>query len=220
MEAALEHRRLRLGSLPDCRTVVCVAGGSSFTAAQARLLGMAAHRGIIIIAINDAIYPCWFANMLYACDPQWWDLHWESLQPWRYGGGHRVSLGVAREGHPFAPNHSDVWWVECSGTDGWDDDPDKIRSGGNSGYQAIQIAVKGFRPEKVILVGYDMQGKHFFGDHPAQIRMHPNMNTWVQGYNELGNILDRRGVRVVNASPGSALKRFPAVDLAAALAEA
>ena len=173
--------------------------------------------GTAVIAVNDAIYPCGFADIAYACDPQWWDLH-GGLRAYR---GLKVALGVSRGGQPFAPAYDDVWWVECSGTDGWDDDPDKIRSGGNSGYQALQVAAKGYSPKNIILVGYDMQGPHFFGEHPASIRMHPNMATWIQSYNILGDkLIDSMGINVVNASPGSALKRFPPVDLAAALAEA
>jgi hypothetical protein len=187
-------------------TVVIVAGGPSLTLAQTRLIAMARERNLVrVIAINDAIYPCWWADIGYACDEKWWKYH-GSLPAF---AGERVSL----EPTPFksvlvAPRYA-----------GGGIDP-KGRAlatgapGGNSGYQALQIAVH-CGAARIILVGYDMRGKHWFGDHPIRVGgVDPPFSDFIAAFVAIVPELERHKVKVLNASPKSELKCFPAVDLA------
>src|SRR5690606_9521612 len=58
------------------RPTVIVAGGPSLDLAQVRAVAMArAGDRIRVVAVNDAVYPCWFADIAYACDRKWWRYH-------------------------------------------------------------------------------------------------------------------------------------------------
>ena len=52
------------------QTVVCIASGPSLTQDQVDQV-----KGLNTIAINDAYKLAPWANILYACDYQWWDWH-------------------------------------------------------------------------------------------------------------------------------------------------
>lgn len=178
--------------------VVIVAGGESFSAAQARLIGIARSRGDIrVIAVNDAIYPCWFADIAYACDASWWRWH----GPLPGFSGQKLCL---EESVPF----DDVGVLKNTGTVGFDPDPGALRSGGNSGYQAMHLAAHmGGRP--LILVAFDHRGAHWFGDHPEGLRVtRPTFNARRDAFRSLKEAFDDLGISVVNASERTALDVF------------
>lgn len=187
------------------KSVVIVGGGESVTAAQCRLIAMARARNMVrVIALNDAVYPCWFADVAYACDRRWWEHH-GSLP--KFQG---IKLGL--EPTPF----HDVHHMCNTGTSGFDPDPQALRSGGNSGYQALHLSAH-LGAKRVILVGYDMKGRHWFGDHPPGVAraVSPNMGMRLREFSGLAPELAKRDITVVNATPGSALCHtvFPHVDL-------
>lgn len=185
--------------------VAIIAGGPSLSLSQIRLLGISRAADLIrVIAVNDAVYPCWFADRVHACDQKWWDEH--------HGvpgfSGTKSSLEPTR--------FPDVLTYRNTGTSGLDDATDAIRSGGNSGYQAMHLAVH-FGVRKIVLVGFDMTGdpmNHWFGHHPAPIAISVRtMDNRIREFAELKPLLADRGIDVVNASPGSALTFFRAGDL-------
>lgn len=186
------------------RPAVIIAGGPSFSLKDTRLIGMArAQNRIFVVTVNDAVYPCWYADVAYACDRRWWDHH----AGLKYFHGLKLSLERT--------DFQDVTTLENTGPEGYDPDPWKIRSGGNGGYQAIQVAAHLGAP-KVILVGYDMQGGHWFGEHPSEIRstLAPQTRAnMIRGFAVLGDALAKRGVKIFNATPGSAITAFPRVSL-------
>lgn len=182
-------------------TVVIVAGGPSLCLKQVRHIAIArAKETVRVIAINDAVYPCWFADVLWACDPPWWKHH-EGVPGFP---GRRVSFdpcGVPGVDHLIG-----------TGTEGFDPTPGSIRSGGNSGYQAIHLSIH-LGVERIILVGYDMHasgGTHWFGEHPDPVRrIFRNMSQRIMRFNDLVAPINEHGIEIVNCSPGSALKAFP-----------
>jgi hypothetical protein len=187
---------------------VIVAGGASFTAAQARLIGMARTRGLIrVIAINDAIYPCWFADIGFASDATWWQFHGELA---RFEG-----LKLTIEQKTALPEW--VFYLRNSGAHGFDRDRGSLRTGENGGYQSLHLAVH-LGASKIILVGYDMHGPHWFGEHPRKIRkIEPNRDRLIRMFTSLANEASARNIAVLNASEQSALKAFQFVDLASEL---
>jgi hypothetical protein len=193
------------------RTVALVAGGPSLSLAQVRLLGMArAKNKIRVIAINDAAYPCWFADIAYACDARFWRYH-DGIPGFR---GMRVSLDDSRlPGIKFLKN---------TGPEGFDPHPGSIRSGSNSGYQALHLAVH-LGAARVILVGYDMTGdpsQHWFGNHPPQLGTSARtMEHRIRAFAGLKPELERRKIEVINTSPRTALTFFRRGDLETVLRE-
>lgn len=86
-----------------------------------------------------------------------------------------------------------------------------IHEGGNSGYQAINLAFHaGVR--RIVLLGYDMQRtggrSHWFGDHPGRLNVASPYERWVRDFASIAADLEAEGVEVINASRETALECF------------
>lgn len=181
------------------RTVVVIGSGPSLSTADLRKVGAARIAGRCrVIAINDAVYVAWFADWLHACDAKWW--RWHPGIEERFPG-----IKTSLQAVPG------VSLITETGISGFDPDPSKIRTGKNGGYQAIHLAAHA-GAKKIVLLGIDMQGPHFFGDHPDRIQAQWGA-LMIPHFETIKPALAERGIHVVNASPGSALKAFPAGSL-------
>ncbi len=94
-----------------------------------------------------------------------------------------------------------------------------IHQGSNSGYQAIGLAVH-LGVKRIILLGYDMkfgpEGQvHHHGDHPKGMNNPAAglFSAWIERFKTIVPDLERAGVEIINCTPGSALKCFPAAKL-------
>jgi hypothetical protein len=187
-------------------TVVCVASGPSLTAADVTFC-----RGkAFVLAIKDAIRLAPWADALYACDAKWWK---------KYGDG----LDFA--GPKYTLDHFAARWATVlrnTGDSGLETDPTGLRTGKNSGYQAINLAVH-LGATKIVLLGYDMspdkadpKKHHWFGAHPWKTT--PPYALFLPFFRTLVGPLKALGIPIVNASRRSALTCFPMASLAEALA--
>jgi hypothetical protein len=194
--------------LPDWRgeTAVVIASGPSAKEANFEALG-----GYRVIAVNESwkLYPN--ADALYACDRAWWDLHrgcpdftglkiTEDTRAARTYGLQRVEID--RAAHAML--------VEK---------PGHIGNGGNSGFQAVNIAVQ-TGVKRIILIGFDYQGEHWHGDHPRPLNnpTSDKLATWAKRLDAVAPELARLGVEVLNASPASALTAFQKIEMERRLA--
>lgn len=116
-------------------------------------------------------------------------------------------------------------------------DPLWIRGGGNSGYQAVNLAVH-LGAKKIVLIGFDMKGSggkvHWHDAHPPgmnnprdgrfivvptadggtqRIFSKGNFENWCETFATAVPDLERAGVEVVNATEVSALTVFPMARL-------
>lgn len=93
------------------------------------------------------------------------------------------------------------------------DEPGVVGSGGNSGFQAINIAVQ-FGAEKILLIGFDMHaagGVHWYGRNRWKNANNPldhNYVHWRKALGKQAKVLHGMGVDVVNVSETSALTCF------------
>jgi hypothetical protein len=192
-------------------TAVVLGSGPSLTAAQVE-----AVRGLRVIAVNDTFRLCPWADVLYACDKGWWDHHTDALQ----FAGLKVSGWLPDRG-PAPIEHPAVRVVLLSDEPGYSNRPDVIRHGANSGHQALQLAAH-FGASTVILLGLDMRfasdgRSHFFGDHPDKLRAPMALDRFLALFEAAAPDYAQHGVRVINATPESALTCFPMMSLEAAL---
>jgi len=157
-----------------------------------------------VIAINNANTLAPWAEVLYACDYKWW--HWHKGVPSFTG----MKFSVDERSRAF----HDVQVLRKSGADGLELDPGALKTGSNSGFQAINLAVH-FGAKRVVLLGYDMQGDHFFGKHPDGTV--PPFQICLEKFRTLVEPLRRLGVEVINCSRKTKLDCFPRMDLADAL---
>lgn len=188
---------------------IVAASGPSLTEEVA---GMC--RGERVIAVNDAYRLLPWADVKYACDAAWWQIHRRN-----------VLSGECWTSHSLSPKNDKRNMTEgfcvIAGRDGagFSRDPAFIHYASNSGFQAVNLAIL-FGADPIILVGFDMRevgGKsHFFGRHKAPLRDHAQFGVWCTKFAKAAELLNGTP-RIINATPGSALTCFPMMPLAEAL---
>lgn len=187
-------------------TCVCIGSGPSLT-----LDDVAAVRGRArVIAINRSYEFAGWADAMYACDGKLWE--WVKGAPTFHGLKYSID--------PAAAKWLGVQVLRNDGPLGLCLDPTGLRTGKNSGYQALNLAVH-FGAARVILLGYDMgtatDGRsHWHPDHPdRQMSPYPQM---IDAFVSLIEPLAAIGVTVVNCSRRTALTAFPRAPLDTELA--
>jgi hypothetical protein len=184
----------------DGETVAILASGPSLTADTAIRIR---ERKIPAIAINTSFLRAPWAAMLYAADAAWWTAYRNKVADFR---GLKVTVRV----EPF----DDLLALEVSGHLGFDPAPGKIRTGANSGYQAVHVALAA-GAKRIELHGFDMRHHdglhHWHGTHPMPLRNHGGSiyERWVKSFESLVPEAAKLGAEVVNCTPDSALKCFP-----------
>ncbi len=158
---------------------------------------------------------CPWADCLYAADLNWWK-HRNGAP--EFSGikisqdeeaCRRYDVNKVKLGEPYNKILVDkAGTIAAGGSEG---------SGGNSGFQAKNIAVQ-FGAAKIALVGFDMRldlGDHWHGRHPKGMN---NPSTaiiakWRKTLNENAPLLAQLGIDVVNCSEISALTAFPKMTM-------
>lgn len=186
----------------DC---IVAATGPSLTEAVA-----AQCRGHRVIAVNDAYRRLPFADVLYAGDADWWEVHQGcpgfAGERWTAHGPGNDKTAIA---DPYGlrvvagPRQVDA--------PGFSLDPARIHYGNSSGFQAINLAIL-FGATAIRLVGFDMrvpagQPRHFFGDHPAPLGNVSNYEHFLPAFQAAARRLPGH-LRIINCTPGSALRCF------------
>lgn len=209
---------------PDWDKCIVAAPGPSLTPAVARVCRIKRLTDYWkIIAVQDAYRLLPHADALYACDNHWWEHHGDCGG----FGGEKWSTHEGGEGssnNKLATGLADRFGIRCVqgvSRDRFSTDPGVIAYGGNSGFQALNLALlKGCK--RIVLVGFDMrhvEGRaHFFGDHPkgfGQCSDH-QMQSFAKYFAMAAKDLPA-DVSIVNATLGSALTCFPMMPLDAAL---
>lgn len=193
---------------PDS-TIVCVGSGPSLVPAD---ILRAACAGAVILAINSAYLACpsVLPDVLYAPDAQWW-------------GWHPAALDLPCLKFAFqqeAAIYPQLTILGRTGYDGLDTDPRYLRSGGHSGYAAINLAVH-LGAKRIVLLGYDHRpaadGAHHFagGDHPDG--SHVPYDVHLAVYDTLVAPLAALNIMIVNASRVTTITAFPCATLAEVL---
>ncbi len=190
-------------------TAVVVGTGPSLTMIQLHVLARSRlARRCRVIVVNDAVFLAWWADWLHACDHKWWQWHRETAPKFpgiRTTCSEQVLESWAHFLIPEPGNKDDGF------RGGFAEAQDTVATGGNGGYQSIQIAAKA-GATKIILLGLDMQAPasgepHYHGDHPDRIRS-DYANTMLPYFSSLAEALEHRDVEVINCSPGSAIDCF------------
>ncbi len=190
-------------------TVVILASGPSLSIAQCDAVRawrqQAANRRVI--AINTTFRRAPWADVLYACDAPWWRLHHAEVTATVRSELWTQDKEATRA---FAVRH-----IESAALPGLGRRPGLIHQGGNSGYQAINLASQA-GVAKIILLGYDMHGTHWHGRYENGL---PNtaphlFETWIANAKLLAADLAKDGIEVVNCTEGSALPWFTKASLA------
>ena len=158
---------------------------------------------------HAAIAP--WADILYAADRMWWR---QNLEAARAFAG--VKATITPNGYTdFTPEIDGVRVLGNGGPQGFDDRTDYLRTGWNSGYQAMHLAAH-LGVARVLLLGFDMhakKGEHWHGDHRWRPGYKSRYPLFIRSFSIGAPEFERRGIEVLNCTPGSALKCFPVATL-------
>jgi hypothetical protein len=145
--------------------------------------------------------------VLYACDQDWWRRYHDVIEGFT---GERWTQDV-QAAKQYNLNH-----VVGESLAGLGTTPGVIHFGGNSGYQAMNLAWQ-FGAARIVLIGYDMQrtgGKtHWFGDHPKGLNNIPILDELPARFRSLAADLRNQGCEVLNCTRETALDCFDRVTV-------
>lgn len=190
------------------RCVVIVASGPSaadedFSAIRARLAASGRSEPVWI-AVNASYRLTPWADLLYAAD----GMFWTKDEGARAFPGLKVTQAAKDAGR---------FGLECV-----DVSPSRrtmafdrfgvLGSGGNSGFQAVNLAAQA-GAARIVLVGFDYslaRGVHWHGRHPPGLNNPSavNCDRWRADMDGAAPLLAGLGVDVLNASPHSSLTAF------------
>lgn len=193
-------------------TAVVIGGGSSLTPEDVNACRGRAR----VIVVKEAYQLAPWADVLYACDEKWWQ-HYQGAREFL---GLKYRLEHAPDDPVPFQDWPDVEILRNSGVTGLDLDPGGLRTGYNSGYQAVNLAVH-FGVSKIVLLGFDMwsgpSGQQNWFTKPG-LHVDSPYPLFLQAFATLVEPLKAAGVWVVNASRFTLLTAFPRVELSEALA--
>jgi len=150
------------------------------------------------VVVNDTYRLAPWADVLYAADADWWKRNPEARS---FAG-----IKVCADDSLLWP---EVMSLRHTGKVGYDPNPQNIRSGGNSGYQAVHVAAQA-GASRILLCGFDMGGAHW---HDAPAPAAHLFATWIERFESLAEELKAIGVEVLNCTPQSALTCFPFANI-------
>lgn len=176
------------------RWVIC-ASGPSVARTDFDLLQAS---GWNVMAVNNTWELLPWAQAMYAGDRQWWD---------RYGADCTFE-GKRYTADQFAARRYRCQHITRRAGFGLSTVPGVVHSGGNSGFQAVNLVYQ-LGAKRIVLLGFDMHRReagHWHGDHEGMLSAPENhLRRWVRAFAPLADDLRRHGVHVVNSTPGSAL---------------
>lgn len=187
----------------DARCLIVASGPSASAAAVGRF------GSLPTIAVNDAWRISPSAWITYAADFEWWNTYSPAV---RAGHPGRRATCDARCKTLLRPADHELEFYAVEKRQGLSKQKGILAAGGElgfSGAQAINLAyLEGFRT--LILLGFDMGAKtHFFGDHPPGLNRDTPWAMMIKGFCGMAKALSDEGVRVINASPDSAIPYWP-----------
>lgn len=192
--------------LPHGGTVLVTGSGPSLT--QADVDYARAHVDAVI-AVNDSYAFAPDATVLYAADKKWWGWHKGCVAPHKVGSvSYPAFTGPLKYCLSQTAWYPDVQVLSRGPDRGITFDPMKVALGYNGVYQSINVAVH-LGATRIVLLGVDMRGPHFFGHHPDN--SNAPFSLCIQRFATLVEPLHASGVEIVNCTPKSALTVFPMI---------
>lgn len=183
--------------------IALVASGASAALVDRNLLST-----IPAIAINDSWKLAPHAEILYAADAPWWRHHGYVPE----FAGEKWTQDRGAHGWPVEADQHDIHVIRSASMPGISLDQSLIHTGSNSGFQALNIAILG-GARRIALIGYDMGGPHWFGDHPGGLNRHSPYGVFRKAFEDAAEQIAGLGVEIFNCSESSSLNCWPRAEL-------
>jgi hypothetical protein len=193
--------------------LVVIAAGPSAGADDFADVKYTKGRARVLVVNSMWPYAPW-ADHLYACDEQWWDVHMPALRAAKFKGQLWTMSEEAAARHAGlralgGVQGSDM--VTAGGVLSWGGDAHT--GGGNSGFQALHLAVSKLCEREIALLGFDMGATGAGHCHPDHVETeNPQLRYfagWVNAFNLAAVQLYNLGVQVTNCTRETALACFP-----------
>lgn len=168
-----------------------------------------------VIVVNTSYQLAPWADVLYAADRRWWEVNAAGVR--EFAG---LKVGADRE----MALRLKIACISILGEGGNQphritvEKPGVIGHGGNSAFQALNLAVQ-FGSRRILLLGVDFCGEHWHGKHEAPLR-NPReavMMKWRERLDEQAPVLCDLGVTLINCSRKSRLTAYPKMTVDDAL---
>lgn len=195
--------------------VAIVASGPSTKTVNVNLI----RDKMRVIAVKENVDLCPWADVVYGCDAAWWNK--------RVGLPEFNGLKVSYRGDNIniPAKFPDIRHVDirAKSDDLNLDEPGVLGSGGNSGFQALNLALQ-FGSRKILLIGFDLNdrsGVHWYGRNNWPRANNPteeNFRRWRGAFRLAAPKLQSIGAEVLNASPTSEMKCFGKTTIEQAIA--
>ena len=188
-------------------TIYIVGGGPSLKDFDFELL-----RNRVVIAVNKAFLFLPFAQVLYWSDSSFYDSFKREIHEFK---------GIKVTKNP-SPKAEDIINLVETGREGLELEPNGIRSGGNSGYAAINLAYH-LGAKKIVLMGFDAKNgpggnTHWHDGYVKKGASDEVMQrNWLPHYSSIVDALDERRVKIYNTSKLSEIKEIEKITYTEAL---
>lgn len=182
-------------------TVVLIASGPSLNESEVARVRAYRDAGLCRVGvINSTFRAAPWADFLYACDDKWW----------------RENAPVDFPGERWTQSEHAARYNarRCPGEHGYvlSEDPSKIYFGGNSGFQAVNLAFL-MGAARIVLLGYDMQATngqlHWHPDHKCGNPPITQIDRWRENFDRVAEQLTDNLVEPVNCTSQTALVHWP-----------
>lgn len=188
---------------PAAKNVVIIGSGRSLSGFK---FDMLRNQDCFIITVNDSGNFAPFADAWFTLDP--WGLQGPQL-PKKFEG--QLYAAVPEHyGSKYAPSRqmwemptADIRYLQRVPNEGGLAEDPWVIATGNSGFGAMGLAYH-MRPEKILLLGIDGDVGYFF----THRRRNRNLSHLPSTFADARPQLDKRGIRVINGSPHSAVTCF------------
>ncbi len=188
-------------------TAFLLAGGPSLAD-----FDVARLRDRRVIAINSSCHRVLAAGIadpvLFFTDANWYEAHTDLIADWP-----GMVFTVSRTAKGRMPDK--LHRVDLDARDDFKPDWPTLKQGRSSGHTAISLAAA-LGARRHVLLGYDMRivdGRSHHHDEYKETDPNLYARDFLAAFAGWQAAAERAGIEILNATPGSALKEFPAVDI-------
>jgi hypothetical protein len=209
-------------------TAVLIATGPSISREQVDFVRIAQRENKCkIFTVNIAYQLAPETDVQVSCNEDWWNYYWPRDHVLRDMPGDKYTW------FKYIADKYKIKYIHAAEKSGLSTDPRTIHINKGSGPMAINVALH-YGVKKLLLIGHDMKfapdyngqqkkagsaPRHYFGEYPKELRHWPSVKVGksnpgtldglIEAYNTMPSDLKKKGMKVINCTPNSALSTFP-----------
>ena len=186
-------------------TCYLIGGGPSLANLTEEEFSIIKKRRMIVVNNSYQLFP--ESEFLFFMDHQWYKEHEVKLASY-----HGIKVSIANQ----LKDRSIVKHLIRGSKTMLSLDPTIVNNGNCSGYGALNLAFH-LGVHRIILVGFDMRivdSQHnYHTDHKRKMKDDIYQREYIPNFETIKEPMQKEGVTIFNATPESALKCFPFIDL-------